>query len=113
MVAVTIKWRGAQYIFISAYFDIRQNIQENLAQLENVINAYRNQNIVIAVDSNARSAVWHDIVTNARGSALVEFIITNNLYILNEDSEMSTFETIRVKSIIDLTIRSGNMLRLV
>jgi len=47
--------------------------------------------LIIAVDSNARSKMWHDTVTNQRGKILEEFIICNDLYVLNETTETPTF----------------------
>jgi len=46
---------------------------------------------IIAVDSNARSKMWHDTVTNQRGKILEEFLIFNNFYVMNEATEAPTF----------------------
>jgi len=47
--------------------------------------------LIIAVDSNARSKMWHDTVTSQRGKILEEFIICNDLYVLKEATETPTF----------------------
>jgi len=50
--------------------------------------------LIIAVDSNARSKMWHDTVTNQRGKIL-EFIICNDLYVVNKATETPTFQSNR------------------
>jgi hypothetical protein len=47
--------------------------------------------------------VNYDKCTNTRGRALEELIISRDL-LINEDSDIPTFETIRGRSWIDLTI---------
>jgi len=41
------------------------------------------------MDSNLRSRTWHDILSNGRGKKLEEFLISKQLFIMNEDSEMT------------------------
>jgi len=60
--------------------------------------------LVFAIDSNARSTTWHDVLTNKRDKSLEEFLIANHLHIANEESCNTTFQTYRRASNIDLTI---------
>jgi len=60
--------------------------------------------IIFAVDSNARSTAWHDVLTNRRGKAMEELLISRQLNIANEESCLTTFWTSRGGSNIDLTI---------
>jgi hypothetical protein len=39
--------------------------------------------IVFATDSNARSTSWHDILTNKRGKAMEQFLISKHFQIAN------------------------------
>jgi hypothetical protein len=66
---------------------------------------------IIAMDSNARSTVWHDTITKNWGKYLKEYIISKQLYIMNEPSANSTFESRKGKSNIDLTLVTSNVLR--
>jgi len=63
------------------------------------------------MDSNSRSRTWHDKLTNGRGKKLEEFLISNQLFIMNEDSEMNTFQGSRGSSNIDLTICNNKLLK--
>ena len=51
--------------------------------------------LIIAVNSNTRSKMWLDTITNQRGKVLEEFLICNDLYILNEATETPTFQSKR------------------
>ena len=63
------------------------------------------------MDSNLRSRTWHDKLTNRRGEKLEEFLISKQLFIMNEDSEMKTFQSNRGSSNIDLTISNNKLLK--
>jgi hypothetical protein len=67
----------------------------------------------MAMDSNARSKTWHDAITNSRGRLLEDFIISNRLHIINEDSNLTTFESNRGTSNIDLTIADNTIVTLI
>jgi hypothetical protein len=60
--------------------------------------------IVFTIDSNARSTSWHNVLTNKRGKAMEEFLISKHLHIANEESRYTTFQTCHGASNIDLTV---------
>ena len=62
------------------------------------------------MDSNSRSTTWHDVVTNYRGKEMEEFLTYNQLHIINEGSAMTTFQSSRGSSNIDLTIANNPIL---
>ena len=68
---------------------------------------------IIAMDSNARSTTWHDHITNQRGRIIEEFIVSAQLHILNEDSNLTTYLSSRGSSNIDLTVTNNSLLRAV
>ena len=69
--------------------------------------------VLFAIDSNARSASWHDSTTNSRGRTLDEYLMSEQLYILNEESLNTTFRNRRGVSNIDLTKITNQLLRMV
>jgi hypothetical protein len=93
------------------YFDIRRDIKEDIRQLEKVMDYTKGNGLIIAVDSNARSKMWHDTITNQRGKILEEFIICNDLYVLNEATDIPTFQSNTGSRRIDLTITNGRTVR--
>lgn len=59
--------------------------------------------VVIGTDANAHHPLWGMETQNARGKALVDYLFTTNLSLLNTGSE-PTFVTRRSRTIIDLTL---------
>jgi len=64
----------------------------------------------VGVNSNSRSTVWHDKITNIRGKKLEEFVASHHLHVINEENKRTTFQSTRGKSNIDLTITNNQML---
>jgi len=64
----------------------------------------------IAMDSNARSTTWYDMTTNPRGKLLEEFLASNQLHVINEESKRTNFQSIRGKSNIDITLTNNQMI---
>jgi hypothetical protein len=92
------------------YFDINRNINIGLRKIEAIIQRAHDAGILIAIDSNVRSSSWHDILTNGRGRMLEEILTSQQMYIMNEKSYLTTFRSSRGKSNIDITITNDRLL---
>jgi len=92
------------------YFDITKEIERELDKIEEILEFTKGNGLIIAVDSNSRSVAWHDSQTNQRGKIMEEYIISINLNIMNEESELTTFQNRRGSSNIDLTIVNNQLL---
>lgn len=68
----------------------------------------RNEKLIFYGDFNAKSYMWGSLKTDVRGDILKEWIIENNLLILNEGNK-PTFVREDTSSIIDLTFAINNM----
>ena len=66
--------------------------------------------MLIAADSNARSKIYYDIITNKPGKALEEFLTISNLNIVNHRTE-PTFETTSCSSYVVLKMVNNQLLR--
>jgi len=95
------------------YFDINRQIEGDLNKIEAIMQHAKGTGTIIAMDSNARSTTWHDHITNHRGRILEEFLVSAQLQILNEDSNLTTYLSSRGSSKIDLTVTSNSILRAV
>ena len=73
------------------YFDITKEIKRELDRIEETLEFTKGNGLVIAVDSNSRSVAWHDSQTNQREKIMEKYIISKNLNIMNEESELTTF----------------------
>jgi hypothetical protein len=92
------------------YFDREHQIENDLEKMERLLLQAKSTGVLIAADTNARSAVWNDRVTNERGRTLEELITTKQLYFLNEECSDTTFSNRIGKSNIDLTIINPQLL---
>ena len=112
-VVVEVRSKAVKFYSVSMYFDIRRDIEEDIRQLEKVMDYTKGNGLLIAVDSNARSKMWYDTITNQRWKILEEFLICNDLYVLNEATATPTFQSKRGSSHIDLTITNSRLVRYV
>jgi len=65
-VVVEVRSEAVKLYSVSMSFNSRKDIR----QLEKVRDYTKGNGLIIAVDSNARSKMWHDTVTNQRGKIL-------------------------------------------
>jgi len=87
-----------------AYTLILIELLEDIGKVEEIKELTRRKGLILSTDSNSRSKLWHDTYTNQRGKTLEEFIITSYLLLMNEATDIPTFETIRGHSWIYLTL---------
>jgi len=109
-VALETIYEGMSFLAASMYFDIDDQIQNNLNEMFKLVRFAKEGRIVIAVDNNARSKTWHDAKTNARGRKLEEYLVSRHLHIVNEECYRPTFFNSIGTSNIDLTITNNNLL---
>jgi hypothetical protein len=110
-VLLEIEYKDKKAFIVSAYFDMNIKIEDELNRLEKILELTKKQGILIAVDSNCRSAAWHDIITNKRGKILEEYVVSKDLYVMNESRERTTSHNTRGQSNIDLTIVNKPLLK--
>ena len=66
-----ISYRNTKFYGISLYFDITEDIE--ILGKQQILNYLKEQGLLIAADSNARSKTWYDTITNQRGKVLEDF----------------------------------------
>ena len=103
-VVLETKFGNAALLIASMYFDINRPINLDLQKMQAILMHANAVGIVFAVDSNARSTSWHDVLTKKRGKTMEEFIISKQLHTANEENSHTTFWTSRGARNIDLTI---------
>ena len=99
-----------KYYIISIYLDIEKQLEEDLEKLNKILKFTERESVLIAMDSNSRSTMWYDRLTNPRGRVLEEYLCSKGLFILNEEKEMTTFQNRIGSSNIDLTITNNRMI---
>lgn len=98
--------KNKEITFQSAYFKYCQDIKPHINLLEKLfINAKKEKHTLLSgVDTNAHSLLWYSADENERGQLLEDCVLANDIRILNQPSEISTFHNERgIKSNIDVT----------
>jgi hypothetical protein len=100
-IAAEVSYKSTRFLAVSMYFDITEDIKSKIAKEEEILKLGTGKDLIIAVDSNSRSQAWHDKQTNARGRILEEYLSSRDLNIMNEESELTTFQSTRGRRNID------------
>ena len=103
IVVLEVTLDNAKIVLVSMYLDINQHLHD-MINIEAIIQYAEGARKLLAMDNNSRSTTWHDTQTNTRGRIPEEFISSNQLHILNEDNDYTTFSSTGGSSNIDLTI---------
>ena len=93
------------------YFDIKEETVRDLDKIDQILELTKETGLILAIDSNARSAAWHDTQTNKRVKTMEEYITSKSLHIMNKESERTMFHNRRGSSNIDLTIVNDHLLK--
>ena len=109
-VLLEIQHENGNFYAASIYMDYNATIDINFKRIEEIITFIKGAKLIIATDSNSRSTAWYDVTTNSRGRMMEDFVASNQLHILNEERTLTTFQSTRGESNIDLTIANNKML---
>jgi hypothetical protein len=115
LVAVLIKYNEGgverRLVVRSAYLPYDSEDPLPSKQFEDLVRYCEKENLylVVGCDSNAHHSVWGSTNCNSRGEALVEFLNTTNLEILNGGNE-PTFCFGGRSEVIDITLGSLRLL---
>jgi len=90
-------------VIVSLYADITENaISNDLVKLMDYC-VLNDLPVLMGADTNAHSSLWGCELDNARGETFENFIRDRDLSICNVGAK-PTFQTVRAKSIIDVTL---------
>jgi len=104
IILTEIWYEGLKLYGASLYLPTDRDTERDFETIEDILQLTKGEVLILAINSNARSKLWSDTYTNTRGRALEEFIITRDLLIINEATDIPMFETNRGRSWIDLTL---------
>jgi len=93
------------------YFDMSRQIDIDLMKLEAVIQHANNAGLLFAKDINSRSTAWQHLL-NRRGRTL-EYLMSQQMHIMKEEIQLTTFMNSIGTSNIDLTIINSQLLNAV
>ena len=97
-------YKGINFYGASLYFAIDRDVGRDTGKVEEIRKFTRGKGLILSINSNSRSRLWHDMHTNQQVKHVEEFIITSNLILMNEETDIPTFENIQGCSWTDLTL---------
>ena len=102
--------KPVKFVLVSAYLDIldKEVVSKGLERISR-FSSDKNLPLVLGIDSNAHSTLWGCDDDNQRGKTIEEWLILNNLAVVNTGYE-PTFVTSRAETIIDITLVSEPIL---
>ena len=106
---IEFSYKGLNFYGASLYFAIDRDVGRDIGKVEEIRKLTRGKGLILSIDSNSRRRLWHGTQTNQRGKHLEEFIITSDLILMNEETDIPTFENIRGRSWIDLTLCNNTL----
>ena len=99
-------------LVVSAYFDITKDVVSKKIDEITMFSSRHKVPLLMGADTNCHSSLWGCDENNSRGDVLEEWIIQNNLCVVNKGHE-KTFVSHLGSSIIDVTLVSNEILNLV
>ena len=110
-VVVELILGNLKFYLVNMYLDITEKLDKDIELINGILQLANTSRILITMDSNSRSRMWHDKLTNRRVKKLEKFPLSKQLPIINKKSEMKTFQSSRGSSNMDLTISNNKLLK--
>lgn len=115
---VELLTESGKIIIVNVYCQFCLEIDQFLIKIENIIQSFPGYKILLSMDANAKSPMWHSNVATAtardrrRGELLEDLIMTRNLIIQNTEGEPSTYKnSAGAETNIDVTLTTSNLSR--
>ncbi|GBM33079.1 hypothetical protein AVEN_9624-1 [Araneus ventricosus] len=80
---------------------------ETLQELVSILTDLGDKGVLICADLNAHSRIWGYANKDTRGAQVEDFLLAQQLYLLNETNSSSTFEHFDRKGRSDLSFIKG------
>jgi hypothetical protein len=107
-----LRYKNARILAASTYLALNEEIDNKTAKIKVMLQYSKGSGILTAMDSNTTSTIWHDKQTNSRGKMLEEYLISRDLHIMNEESELTKFQSRRGSCNLDVTIVNNRLLKI-
>ncbi|GBN88045.1 hypothetical protein AVEN_273898-1 [Araneus ventricosus] len=105
--ALKIQTEQGPLTVTSAYSSPYINIMETLQDLHSILTDLGDERVLICADLNAHSRIWGYANEDTRGAQVEDFLLVQQLYLLNETNSPHTFEHRGSKRWPNLSIIKG------
>ncbi|XP_058796652.1 uncharacterized protein LOC131674152 [Phymastichus coffea] len=113
-VGVWVKGDMGELFVSSVYFRPRERMDRGMAFVEEMVRVARGKRLLIGVDANAASILWHSkgvrggSEAGRRGEEIEDWLLRTDLLVLNVPTDTFTFSGPRGEGDIDITLFSGD-----
>ena len=73
------------------YLDITEKLNKEIKLINDILQLANISGILITMDSNSRSSIWHDKLIKGRAKELEEFLLSKQLLVMNEKRRNENF----------------------
>ncbi|GBM59815.1 hypothetical protein AVEN_10022-1 [Araneus ventricosus] len=91
MVELKIQTSSFPITIISAYSSPAQNVHTTLQEIQEIISSLPDEKIIIGADLNGHNTLWSYRSNDNRCKDILDFILANNLNIINKPDALPTF----------------------
>ncbi|GBN90550.1 hypothetical protein AVEN_36950-1 [Araneus ventricosus] len=105
MVAIKIQTSSFPLTIISAYISPAENVHTTLPEIQEMISSLPEEKIIIRADNGHNTLCGYTSNGN-RGKDIMDFILANNLHIINKPDALPTFQKYNSVHWPDLTLCS-------
>ncbi|GBM78644.1 Vitamin K-dependent gamma-carboxylase [Araneus ventricosus] len=110
MVALKIRTSSFPITIISAYSSPAQNVHTTLQEIQEIISSLPEEKIIIGADLRGHNTLWGYRSNDNRGKDILDFILANNLNIINKPGALPTFQKNNSVGWPDLTLYSQSLI---
>ncbi|GBO01016.1 hypothetical protein AVEN_151532-1 [Araneus ventricosus] len=110
MVALKIQTSSFPITMISAYSSPAQDVHTTLQEIQEIISSLPEEKIIIGADLNGHNTLWGYRSNDNRGKDILDFILANNLNIINKPDALPTFQRNSSVGWPDLTLCSQSLI---
>ncbi|GBL84682.1 hypothetical protein AVEN_191134-1 [Araneus ventricosus] len=91
MVALKIQTSSYPLTIISVYSSPAQDVHTTLQEIKEVISSLPEEKVIIGADLNGHNTLWDYRSNDNRGNDILDFILANNLNIINKPDAPPTY----------------------
>ncbi|GBO27891.1 hypothetical protein AVEN_54020-1 [Araneus ventricosus] len=109
MAALKIQTSSFPITIISAYSSPAQDVHTTLQEIQEIISSLPEEKIIIGADLNGHNTLWGYRSNDNPGKDVLDFILANNLNIINKPDALPTFQRNSSVGWPDLTLCSQSL----
>lgn len=88
---IQVSTNNDRLYLVSAYFQFSDEIEPYIDFLDKIVAALHGNKIIIGIDVNANSPMWHSNQLDPKGEEMENFILQRDLIVLNRANQPLTF----------------------